>query len=273
MQAKLSDLKITLFDVETTGLEPEAGDRIVEIAALKAEGGRIIAKLQSLINPQVPVSKAAFAVNGITNQMLKDAPKPEEIIPQFMDFVKGDALFAYNAAFDAGFLRQELKLLGESLPPDWLIIDMLAMARALVPNLGGYKLNEVAKHFGVCNPQRHRALEDVEMAFEVLQRLFDIFIKQGVDDFTYLKNIFCIDKTLANKSVADRITEIQEAISLAARLKIKYFSLFRGELTEREVSPREIIREAGKDYLVGYCHLRKEERTFRIDGILHLEKA
>lgn len=271
MQTKLSALKFAVFDVETTGLEPNSGDRIVEIAAVKAEGERIIDRFHSLINPDVPISHAAFEVNGISSEMLKNAPKPDKIIPKFMDFVKRNVLFAYNANFDAGFLKQELELLNLGLPPDLLIIDMLSMARALVSGLERYSLSSIAEHFGLLEHQKHRALEDSEMSFKVLERLFGILKTKGLDDFSYLKNVFCIDKELTNKLISERIAEIQEALSLEVKLKIKYFSSLRKELTEREVTPKEIIKENNKDYLMGYCHLRRKDRIFRIDGILQLE--
>lgn len=187
---RLSELKFVVFDVETTGLEPESGDRIVEIAALKAEGGNVVDRFHSLINPKVPVSAGAFAVNGITLEMLKGAPAPLEIIPKFVDFIKTDALFAYNANFDAAFLAQELKLLGENLPQELIIVDILAMARSLVANLASYKLESVAKYLGYAQVQKHRAIEDVEMSFFVLQKLFAILKTRGIDDFSQIKNLY-----------------------------------------------------------------------------------
>ncbi|MDP1854310.1 MAG: exonuclease domain-containing protein [Candidatus Omnitrophota bacterium] len=270
--AKLSEIKFVIFDVETTGLEPESGDRVVEIGAVKAEGTNIIERFHSLINPGVSVSRGAFAVNGITSEMLENAPPPLEVIPRFMDFIKGEnALFAYNANFDESFMKNELKLINEVFPSELLTIDILAMARALIPNLLSYKLSGVAKHFEIAKPQKHRAADDVEMSFEILQKLFSIFKAQGYDEFSYICNLFCIDKQVTDKAISERIAEIEEAISLGVKLKIRYFSVFRGEFTEREVMPLEIIKQEGKYCLVGYCHLRAEERTFMIDGILHLE--
>ncbi|MEK6714633.1 MAG: 3'-5' exonuclease [Candidatus Omnitrophota bacterium] len=189
---RLSELKFVVFDVETTGLEPESGDRIVEIAALKSKGEKVVDRFHSLINPKVPVSAGAFAVNGITLDMLKSAPRPSEIIPKFVDFIKRDALFAYNANFDAAFLAQELKLLGENLPQELIIIDILAMARSLVTNLFSYKLESVAKHLGYAQVQKHRALEDVKMSFFILQKLFAILKTRGRDDFLQIKNLYGI---------------------------------------------------------------------------------
>ncbi|HDZ76556.1 MAG TPA: WYL domain-containing protein [Candidatus Omnitrophica bacterium] len=271
MHMELSDLEYVIFDVETTGLAPEAGDRIVEIAAVKVAGNNIIGQFHCLVNSKVPISQGAFAVNGITDKMLKSALEPENVIPKFMDFIEDNMLFAYNAKFDIGFLGQELRLLKQSLPKELLVVDILAMARALLPNLGRYSLSFVAKHFAIKETQQHRALADAQMSLEVLKILFGILNKQGVNEFSYVKTAFCIDREVVNRAIGGRIAEIQEAMNVGARLKIRYFSVLRGEVTERDVTPREIMKEGKYDYLVGYCHLKQKERIFRIDGILKLE--
>ena len=71
--------------------------------------------------------------------------------------------------------------------------------------------------------------------------------------------------------LSERMAEIQEALDLGKTIDIKYFSLIRGEVTERKVIPKKVLKQDGRDYLVGYCYLREEERFFRIDGILRLE--
>lgn len=268
---ELSELKFVVFDVETTGLEPAAGDRVVEIGALKFEAGVVIGKFHSLVNPGVPISAGAAAVNGITARMLKGAPLPSEAIPKFMEFIKGSVLFAYNAPFDAGFLKQELKLLGIGLPRDCLIIDILAMSRAFLPRLERHALGFVARHFGVLSPQTHRALGDVEMSFKVLEKLFAIAKAKGLGRLNDIKNIFGIDKEVIGKAISARIAEIHEAIGIGAKIKIRYFSVSGGECTERQVTPLSLTKLEGKDCLVGYCYLRGTERNFRIDRIMHLE--
>ncbi|MBU1090419.1 MAG: 3'-5' exonuclease [Candidatus Omnitrophica bacterium] len=92
MSKNLNEIEFTIFDTETTGLDPKTGDRIVEIAAIKFRGDQRIATLQSLINPQRDISEAAFQVNKITQEMLKEAPTADKIIPKFLDFIKGSCL-------------------------------------------------------------------------------------------------------------------------------------------------------------------------------------
>ena len=80
MNKNINEIEVTIFDTETTGLQPQSGDRIVEIAAIKVKGEQMIATFSSLINPGRPISPAAFQVNKIGPEMLKDAPGPEKVI-------------------------------------------------------------------------------------------------------------------------------------------------------------------------------------------------
>lgn len=268
---RIDELEITIFDTETTGLEPKNGDRIVEIAAARIKHGKIIATFQSLINPQRKISEAAFAVNKITQEMLQDAPGIDKVLPEFMEFVGGSYLCSYNAAFDIDFLKNELELLGQKIPDEIIIVDVLKMARRLLPGLERYALWFVSEKLGIKTKQEHRAFSDVEMTLAVFNILKGLMAKKGIDDTEHFKNLFTINTKIINNLVNQKVSEIQEAIDLKVKLRIRYLSGRGAEISEREVVPKEIKEENGKIYFVAYCNLRNEERTFRIDGILHLE--
>ena len=101
---KLQEAAYTVFDVETTGLYPYAGDKICEIGAIRIEPGEPKKIYQSLINPKRAISYGAYKVNGITRDMVEGKPTIDEVIPGFLEFIKGSILVAYNAGFDLGFL-------------------------------------------------------------------------------------------------------------------------------------------------------------------------
>ena len=273
MEKKIDDIEITIFDTETTGLEPAAGDRIVEIAGIRLKGEQKLGVFQTLIDPGRPISAAAFAVNGISSQMLAGAPKPEVAIPQFLDFIRGSLICSYNAAFDLEFLNSELKMIGRSLWEGVEVADILKMARRLMPGLERYALWFVAEKLGIKIKQEHRAFSDVELTLGVFGKLKQMMSVKGIADLKSFCGLFGIgspSRALENNN-ARKIAEIQEAMDLGVKLKIKYISRSNAEVSEREVIPKEIRQENNRAYLVGYCCLRKEERTFRIDGILHLE--
>ena len=140
MDRIIDDVDFVIFDVETTGLSPKDGDRIVEIGALRYKNGQALDSFSSLLNPQRPVSPGAFAVNRISQEMLKDAPTAAEVLPKFLEFAGNGCLAGYNVGFDMGFLEAELGLFGQALPEDTAVVDIIQMARRTFPGLSSYGL-------------------------------------------------------------------------------------------------------------------------------------
>ncbi len=270
MNKNIEETEFTIFDTETTGLEPESGDRVVEIAGIRFRGKETIATFQTLVNPHRLISAAAFAVNKITSEMLQGAPETSEAISEFLDFIQDSCLCSYNATFDLEFLKNELKLTGKDLP-DNAVVDILKMAKRIMPGLERYSLRFVADKLGIKTEQKHRAFSDVELTVDVFNKLNEMLRVKGVLDFTNFLSLFGINSRLLDDMNNQKIAKIQEAIDLGVKLKIKYLSGFDASVTERNVIPKEIRQDNNRNYLVGFCCLRNEERTFRIDGILHLE--
>lgn len=161
-----------IFDTETTGLHPELGDRMIEIAAVRVMNGKIRDEVfHSLINPGRQVSFDALKVHGITQEMLDQAPGAAVVIPQFLIFLGSDVLVAHNAPFDMGFLKKELELLGiplEKLPSS---ICTLKQVQKELPDLPHHNLDAIAQFFGIPVGQRHRALDDAKILAEVFIKI------------------------------------------------------------------------------------------------------
>jgi len=270
MSSHINEIELTIFDTETTGLDPLAGERIVEIAGIRLKGEKEISVFSSFLNPGRPVSEAAFAVNKITPAMLEGAPPPEKIIPDFLKFSQGSFLCSYNAGFDLGFLNNELKLLGLPVLKGEPVFDVLIMARKLLPGFERYALWFVAEKLGIKNEQEHRALSDVKLTLAVFNKLKEASLKKGMGDFAIFSRLFTYapapDDTLSQK-----VASIRKAIDLKARLKIKYLSVNNAEVSQREIIPKEVREDFKYKYLVGHCCLKNGERTFRVDNILSLE--
>jgi DNA polymerase III epsilon subunit len=161
-----------IFDTETTGLSPQLGDRIVEIAAVRVINGEIAEeKFQSLLNPGRTISPEAARINGITQEMVDGAPKSSIVIPQFLQFVGSDILVAHNAEFDMAFLRREMELIGmdPSRLPNYMCT--LEMARQNFPELKRHNLDVLIQHFGIHIENRHRALDDVIATVQVFLQM------------------------------------------------------------------------------------------------------
>lgn len=161
-----------IFDTETTGLSPQLGDRIVEIAAVRVINGEVDEKsFQSLINPHRLISPEAARVNGIRQDMIDQAPDASIVIPDFLNFVGSDILVAHNAEFDMNFLKHEMGLLGmDSLRlPNYMCT--LEMARQNFPELHRHNLDVLINHFGISIENRHRALDDVLATVQVFLQM------------------------------------------------------------------------------------------------------
>ncbi len=129
------------LDVETTGLSPKSGGRVIEIGAVAIEYQSIVAEFSSLIDVGKRIPWRVQQVHGITNDMLEGEPKPDEALPEFYKFIAESILIAHNATFDIRFLRHEFALLGMNLNNRSLCT--LKMSRKQYPHLPNHKLETI----------------------------------------------------------------------------------------------------------------------------------
>lgn len=162
-----------VLDTETTGFEPESGDRIVEIGAVElfnhVATGRTY---HQYINPERSMPQEAFEVHGLGDDFLADKPKFAAIGQAFLDFVQDSKLIIHNAAFDMKFLNAELKWMGLPLLPMEQALDTLAIARKRFPGSPA-SLDALCRRFSIDNASRtlHGALLDSEILAEVYLEL------------------------------------------------------------------------------------------------------
>ncbi|MBE3595433.1 MAG: PolC-type DNA polymerase III [Hydrogenibacillus sp.] len=176
---RLADDVYVVFDVETTGLSPEY-DTIIELGAVKIEGGAVTARFQSFAAPLRPLPPKITELTGITEAMLKDAPPLAEVLADFRAFAEGATLVAHNARFDLGFLRSGLARVG--LPPlEGPAIDTLGLSRYLLPDLKNHRLDTLAQYYGVALEQHHRAADDAAATGEILLRMIAELVRRGID--------------------------------------------------------------------------------------------
>lgn len=271
---KIEDCVFTVFDFETTGLYPYSGDRICEAACVKWKPlKRGVRKFHSLVNPLRPISCGAYSVNGITDDMVKDSPTIDAVLPKFLSFIEGTVLVAYNAGFDLGFLEAALGD-GRDVLRNHYVVDALALARRLFHGIGRYNLSNVSMSLGIDSAGEHRALADAMMTLEVFKKELAILRAEGVDtiaDIVYTPGVRK-QKAAALKVSDHRIRLIDEAIREEKRLNIVYRSVWNDSITKRVITPKEIRSGYDRFYVIAHCHLKGEERNFRVDGILEVEK-
>lgn len=166
-----------IFDLETTGINPQE-DRIVEISAIKVKERRIVEEFSTLVNPEKKIPLAASLVNKISDEMVKDAPKIEEALRSFTDFIGDEILIGHNIhEFDMKFIHRDIeRYLGLFLCNDY--IDTLPMSRSLLPELKRHRLVDLAEKYGVSSEGAHRALNDCRMNQVVYEELCKLYEKK-----------------------------------------------------------------------------------------------
>lgn len=162
------DKPIVMIDFETTGLSPEMGDRITEVAALRIEDGRITDRFVTLVNCRARIPSFITGLTGITQAMVDRAPPVADVVPQLLDFIGSDALSAHNASFDEKFLRAESARL-QLAPAHQSLVCSLKLSRRVFPGLSSYKLGLLSGQLGIAfKSAAHRAESDAEVAAQVL---------------------------------------------------------------------------------------------------------
>lgn len=169
-----------VFDIETTGFGP-VNDRIIEIGGVKLVEGKVTERFSTFVNPDIPIPFEIEKLTGISDHMVMDAPKIHEVLPRFLNFCEGCILVAHNAAFDMGFITKKARQMG--ITTDFTVVDTVALARMLLPNLSRYKLHIVAKELGVVLENHHRAVDDADAAASILLKFLDRLREQGVTGF------------------------------------------------------------------------------------------
>jgi len=166
--ALLAEGPFVSADVETTGLDPRDGHRVCEIALLRFLRGTVIDSLVSLVNPLRPISRAASAVNGITDEMVAGAPTFADLFPRIVRFLGDDPVVFHNASFDLSFLRAEARLAGGRWPAN-PVIDTLLVARR-TGRFRDHSLSSLCRELGI-ETGFHRAAADAWAAGKLLLRI------------------------------------------------------------------------------------------------------
>ncbi len=148
-----------VFDLETTGLSAKK-NKIIEIGAVKVERGEITDRFSAFINPGEPIPFEIEKLTGISDSMVIGEPPVEEVLPKFLEFCGDAVMVAHNASFDMSFVEYNAELLNIEFKPT--IVDTVALARILLPELKRFKLDTVAKALNVSLENHHRAVDDAE---------------------------------------------------------------------------------------------------------------
>jgi DNA polymerase-3 subunit epsilon len=172
-----------VFDTETTGLEPDRGDRVVSLAGVKVQGGTVRRSkhFDALVNPGRPIPPGSAALHGITDARVVGMPSLEAVMPAFLRFAQGAVLVGHEVWFDLRFLEPEAKRLGlPSIASSHPVLDTHLLSRLVHGELPEHGLDAVAGRLGVTIQGRHSALGDAYATAEALVRLLGLLRGRGV---------------------------------------------------------------------------------------------
>lgn len=169
-QALLLDTPLIVFDTETTGLDSQL-DRIIEVGAIKYVNGKQVDEFWSFVKTDIELTQNIVNITGITQDMIKDAPGIDEVLPKFLNFIRGGIIVAHNAEFDMGMLHAACSRLGYDL--EWPCFCTLKLTRRILPGLPRYNLDTLAEHYKLTFEARHRAVGDVKVLAGVLHSILE----------------------------------------------------------------------------------------------------
>ncbi len=212
------DATFVVFDIETTGLS-SARDQIIEIGAVKLKQSGIIEHFQRFVNPQESLSTFTTELTSITDEMLKDAPTIDQVLPEFLAFAEDSILVAHNALFDIGHIAENARKLKIDFPHEY-VVDTLNIARYFYSQkLKRFNLKAVAKHFKVKQTQHHRADDDAAVTAQIWLSMMQDFAKEEIR--TYLELHQAIDVKEAWKH------QMPYHLNVLVQNQVGYKNLFR----------------------------------------------
>jgi len=266
----LSDIPHAFLDVETTGASVDFGHRVIELGIVRYERGHKVAEYQQLIDPRRPISAGITALTGISPDMVRGMPTFAEQLPAALKLLDGAAVLGHNVRFDLSFLRKEFRGAGKEIIEalgDVPVLDTVRIARRRFGR-GGNGLQNLAARMGFSPSTAHRALADAQTTawvYETLMHpiggwnasLFDAIREQGGP----------MSLLPANPRESLLPLELEEALEQRVPVRMEYLDA-RQARTFRVVRPLTIRGSGDELLLIAHCHLRNEQRTFKIERVV-----
>jgi len=164
----IDDTEFCILDLETTGFSAK-NDKITEIGIIKIKNGQEIDTFETFVNPERPIPERVQEVTHITDEMVKDAPKIEEVLPKMIEFIGDSVVVTHNTDFDVAYLKHNYEVNGFLFENTYL--DTLRLAKAMYPEFSRYKLGFIADKLGIVVEVAHRALDDVKTLVQVFNKM------------------------------------------------------------------------------------------------------
>ncbi|KAF0164919.1 MAG: DNA polymerase III subunit epsilon [Rhodocyclaceae bacterium] len=177
---RLTDLAYSVFDTETTGLQPSEGDEIIQLGAVRIVNNRLLRQeiFDQLVDPVIPLKAEGISIHGITEAMVNGQPKLDVVLPAFHEFCAETVLVAHNAAFDMRFFQLKENSLGVRFTQP--VLDTLLLSAVIHPNQESHRLESIAERLGINVIGRHTALGDAYVTGEVFLKMIPLLADIGI---------------------------------------------------------------------------------------------
>lgn len=182
----LAETEFVVFDLETTGAKTPPC-RITEIGAYRVKNGEIAEEFHTLVNPETPIPSFITQLTGISNQMVRSAPKFREVAHDFLDFIGDSVLVAHNASFDLRFLNYEIGKMYAAYRVSNAHLCTVQLSRKLLPNVENHRLKTLAEYFSVALVNHHRATDDARATAHIFVEFLNELDARGVRDLAAAK--------------------------------------------------------------------------------------
>ena len=236
-----------VFDIETTGLRP-LSDGITEIGAVKVVGGEVTETFNTFVNPEMSIPENIVSLTGITDDMVKDAPKADEAVASFLKFASGAVLVAHNAGFDTSFIKAAANRHGFDFSNPY--IDTLELARTLLKDLKNHKLNTLTKHFNVKLENHHRACDDALATAHVFIKFMEMLKEKGIEKVCETNSALADETDLKTKKsyhatlLVQNYTGLKNLYHLISKSCMEYYN-------KRPIMSKSLINQYREGILVG----------------------
>ncbi|MCX7154906.1 MAG: exonuclease domain-containing protein [Rhodocyclales bacterium] len=179
-ERRLTDLAYSVFDTETTGLQPSEGDEIIQLGAVRIVNNRLLRQeiFDQLVDPVIPLKPEGIPIHGITEAMVNGQPKLDVVLPVFHEFCAETVLVAHNAAFDMRFFQLKEDSLGVRFTQP--VLDTLLLSAVIHPNQESHRLESIAERLGINVIGRHTALGDAYVTGEVFLKMIPLLADMGI---------------------------------------------------------------------------------------------
>lgn len=182
----LAETEFVVFDLETTGAKTPPC-RITEIGAYRVKNGAIAEEFHTLVNPETAIPSFITQLTGISNQMVRSAPKFSQIAHDFMDFIGDSVLVAHNAQFDLRFLNYEIGRMYAAYRVANAHLCTVHLARKLLPHIENHRLKTLAEYFSTPLVNHHRATDDARATAHIFVNFLGELEARGVRDLAAAK--------------------------------------------------------------------------------------